>query len=188
MRTRLATVLGALVVACAIWTSGNASAQDDVTGNLRFTKIYSYGGGARARHQGGLDLRYSIFPTRTPLHVGAFAQSAYEFDAGDVYRFAGGITLGFAALQLEVGISHRTTSAFSAGSTGLHIGKQILLGPFAIGGRITIPLVDHMPENVADPPVVQGFEAALVISFGWDINLHGPSRDHSIGQGGGCHH
>jgi hypothetical protein len=177
-----------LVLAALAMSASPAAAQDEWTGNLRLTKTVAYGGGHRPHPEGGLDVRYSVFPTRTPFHFGVFAHSAYVWDAGDIWRFAGGFTIGWAALQLEVGIAHRTISALEAGSTGLQLAKTVLLGPFAISARFTIPLVDYLPENTTGPPLRQGFEAALVVSFGWDLTVHGPARDHSQPMSGGCHH
>lgn len=166
--------------------SGAASAQQreadpGPTGVLRASKLYSFGGGTALEHGFGLDLRYQLFPARDlDGFVGLFGQGQYEL--GDAWRFAGGLTGGWGPLGFEVGVSHRTATATYAGSTGLHVAQSLTFGPVSIGGRITIPLVDYVPQNVAMPPSVQGFEAALTLTVGWGFTIHGPRR-----QSMGCH-
>lgn len=182
-----AIVALAIGIVIGAW-SGAASAQEQQpvdtspTGMLRVAKLYSFGGGAALDHGFGLDLRYRILPARDmDGYVGLFGQGQYEL--GDAWRFAGGITGGWGFFGLEVGVAHRTATATYAGSTGLHIGQSITFGPVSIGGRLTIPLVDYVPENVAMPPSVQGFEGALTVTVGFDFRVHGARRQSSHG----CH-
>ncbi len=175
----------AIILALALGTwAGTASAQeqaDGASGVLRVGKLYSFGGGTDLDHGFGMDLRYQYFPERDlDGYFGVFTQGQYEL--GDAWRFDGGITGGWGVFGLEVGVSHRTATATYAGSTGLHIGQSITFGPLTIGGRLTIPLVDHLPVNVAETPRVQGIEGALTLTLGWGFTVHGQSRQ------SGCHH
>ncbi len=180
LSTAVFAAVFAVVLACAPVAS--AQQQDTTpTGLLRLSKLYSFGGGTGLEHGFGLDLRYRVLPARDlDGYVGVFAQGQYEL--GDAWRFAGGITGGWGLFGLEVGVSHRTATATYAGSTGLHIGQSLTFGPLSIGGRLTIPLVDYVPENVASPPLVQGFEGAVTLTLGWDFTVHGQRRAMS-----GCH-
>lgn len=151
------------------------------SGTLRLGKLYSFGGGADLQHGFGMDLRYELYPEGgADGYVGILAQGEYQ--TGDAWRFVGGLSGGWGAVGLEAGISHRTATALYAGSTGLHVGGSIALGPLSIGGRLTVPLVDHLQENVAEAPAVQGIEAALVLRMSFGFTLHGERR-----SGGACH-
>jgi hypothetical protein len=173
------------VMVLGMW-SGTAAAQEQAaqeqpaqdttpTGVLRIGKLYSFGGGAALDHGFGMDLRYQVFPERQlEAFVGTFAQGQYEL--GDAWRFAGGITGGFGIFGLELGISHRTSTADYAGSTGLHVGQSFTLGPVSLGARLTIPLVDHVPSNVAPPLGVQGIEGAVTLSMSFGFTVHGQRR------------
>lgn len=155
-----------------------ASAQETdegPSGVLRVGKLYSFGGGSDLQHGFGMDVRYQLFPeSGLDGFVGVFAQGQYEL--GDAWRFDGGLTGGFGMLGLELGVAHRTATSTYAGSTGLHIGQSITFGPVSIGGRLTIPLVDYVPQNVASAPSVQGIEGAVTVALGWDFTLHGERR------------
>lgn len=164
---------------------GAPSAQQpsEPTGILRVGKLYSFGGGTDLQHGFGMDLRYQIFPERSmDGYFGLFGQGQYEL--GDAWRFDGGITAGWGVFGLEVGIAHRTATATYAGSTGLHIGQSLTFGPVSIGGRLTIPLVDDVPQNVAVPPSVQGIEGAVTITLAWGFTVHGPRRASGCGMHG----
>lgn len=171
----------AAVLAVLAW-SGSAAAQEQApdltpTGVLRAGKLYSFGGGTALDHGFGLDLRYQVFPERgLDAFLGTFAQGQYEL--GDAWRFAGGITGGFGVFGLELGIAHRTATAELAGSTGLHIGQSFTFGPVSLGGRLTIPLVDLVPSNVAPPVGVQGIEGAVTLSVSFGFTVHGQRRAH----------
>ena len=173
----------ALLAATLCAAPSLASAQDapsDPRGTLRVSSLYSFGGGGDLQHGFGLDLRYELQPdARYDGYFGVLAQSQYEL--GDAWRTAVGVTGGWGLFGLELGVAHRTGTATYAGSTGLHIGQSFTFGPVSIGGRLTIPLMDHIPQNVATPALVQGIEGALVIRVGFGFRLHGPSRGH------GCH-
>ena len=139
------------------------------------------GGGAQLEHGFGMDLRYELYPAQgLDGYTGLFAQGQYEL--GDAWRMAGGLTGGWGAFGLEVGVSHRTATSAFAGSTGLHIGQSLTFGPVSIGGRLTIPLVDHLPQNVAIAPGLQGIEGAVTLrmSFGFTVHgqRHGQRRGH----------
>jgi hypothetical protein len=160
------------------------------SGELRLGKLYSFGGGTGLEHGFGMDLRYHAFPARNlDGFIGAFAQGQYEL--GDAWRFAGGVTGGWGFFGLELGVSHRTATATYAGSTGLHIAQYFQLGPVAVGARLTVPLVDHIPQNIASAPSVQGIEGALTVRLSFGFTVHGRSRGHSCqgaaghGMGGG---
>jgi hypothetical protein len=152
-----------------------AAAEQGPTHVLRVSKLYSFGGGASLDHGFGLDLRYRAYPENDlDGYVGVYANSQYEL--ADAWRFSGGITGGWAFFGLEVGISHRTATRDFAGSTGLQIGQSFTFGPVSIGARLTIPLVDHLEQNMAVVPNVQGIEGALTVSLGWDFTLAGRNR------------
>lgn len=157
-----------------------AAAQQDLTptgpaGVLRLGKLYSFGGGTQLEHGFGMDLRYELHPDAAlDGYGGLFAQGQYEL--GDAWRMAGGLTGGWGAFGLEVGVSHRTATATYAGSTGLHIGQSLTFGPVSIGGRLTIPLVDHLPQNVAAMPAVQGIEGAVTLRMSFGFTVHGERR------------
>lgn len=186
-----AMVAAAALLAVAAWAPA-ASAQEQQpqvdtgpTGVLRLGKLYSFGGGAALDHGFGLDMRYQIFPARDlDGYVGLFGQGQYEL--GDAWRFTGGITGGWSFFGLEVGVAHRTATATYAGSTGLHIGQSFTFGPVSVGGRLTIPLVDYVPENVAMPPGVQGIEGALTVTVGFGFRVHGAARQSGHGGHHGC--
>jgi hypothetical protein len=174
------------LAALGIATAAPASAQEaapvstEPTGILRVGKLYSFGGGTDLQHGFGMDLRYQLYPERNmDGYIGLFSQGQYEL--GDAWRFDGGVTGGWGFFGLEVGISHRTATATYAGSTGLHIGQSLTFGPISIGGRLTIPLVDDVPQNVAVTPNVQGIEGAVTITLGWGFTVHGQRR------ASGCH-
>jgi hypothetical protein len=178
LRTRAIIVMA---VALA-WSAGIASAQseapaqgDTSSGVLRPGALYSYGGGTDLSNGFGMDLRYQYFPQRDlGAFVGAFAQGQYEL--GDAWRFDGGITGGWGVFGIELGVSQRTATATYAGSTGLHIGQSITFGPLSIGARLTIPLVDYVPQNMPVPPSVQGIEGAVTLTLGWGFTIHGQPR------------
>lgn len=182
-------MIGAMAIALGMWTaSATALAQEqqpdnphDARGVLRAGKLYSFGGGTDLQHGFGLDLRYELYPDGAEDgYVGLFSQGQYEL--GDAWRFAGGFNLGWGAFGLEVGVSHRTATEDYAGSTGLHIGQSFTFGPASLGARLTVPLVDHVPENIVTPMSVQGIEGAVVLRIGWGFQVHGPQREHR-----GCH-
>ncbi|HJL16133.1 MAG TPA: hypothetical protein RMH99_10765 [Sandaracinaceae bacterium LLY-WYZ-13_1] len=186
MRIRDAAIITAL--ALLVWGAhGSAHAQaagqaDDPgpSGVLRVGKLYSFGGGQDLRHGFGMDLRYELYPEAgMDGYVGVLAQGQYE--TGDAWRFVGGLAGGWGAFGLELGVSHRTATSTYAGSTGLHVAQSLTFGPVSIGGRITVPLVDHIPQNVADAPATQGFEAALTLRMSFGFTVHGQRRNH------GCH-
>ena len=104
-----------------------------------------------------------------------------------VNRFSrpkGGLTssVGFGQRNAEsVAVSHRTATAGYAGSTGLHVGQSLTFGPVTVGGRLTIPLVDHLQNNVGAASAVQGIEGALTLRLSFGFTVHGARREH------GCH-
>lgn len=184
---RNAVILAALTLAMVGAPKSAAAQQQDggPSGTLRVGKIYSFGGGADLRHGFGMDLRYELYPEGgMDGYVGLLAQGQYE--TGDAWRFVGGIAGGWDFFGLEVGVSHRTATAMYAGSTGLHIGQSFTFGPVSIGGRLTVPLVDHVPQNVADAPAVQGIEGALVLRMSFGFTVHGERRGRSC-HGHGAH-
>ncbi|MGF1466919.1 MAG: hypothetical protein ACFCGT_12375 [Sandaracinaceae bacterium] len=152
---------------------------DGPTTVLRLSGLYSYGGGRDVRNGFGADARLRIYPGETPLFVGTFGQGQYEL--GEAWRFAGGLTAGFGMFALEVGVAQRTTAGNVAGSTGLHIAKAIDLGPVTLGGRITIPFTNQRPQNVEDVQT-QGVEGAFFVRMGFDLTLSGTPRRYA----GGC--
>jgi hypothetical protein len=191
--TMTRTMLATLALSLALVTSV-AHAQEDQGPShvLRAGKLYSFGGGTDLQHGFGLDLRYQYFPTSTADgYFGVYAQGQYEL--GDAWRFNGGITGGWGMFGLDLGISHRTETATYVGSTGISIGQSITFGPLSVGGRLTIPVYDHVRQNVVGTPqLVQGIEGALTITLGWGFTLSGPSHGGchgGHGQGGhrGCH-
>lgn len=179
--------LAALLVSCALAAS-TAQAQNQTpstdtgpTGVLRLGKLYSFGGGTDLQHGFGLDVRYHVFPERNmDGHIGLFAQGQYEL--GDAWRMAGGLSAGWGMFGIEIGVSHRTETALMAGSTGLHIGQAFTFGPLSVGGRLTIPLVDHVAQGSSMG--IQGIEGALVLRLGFDFRVHGQRRS----SGCGAHH
>lgn len=183
-----------LPASSALGQSIGQSVDPGATHSLRVGKLYTFGGGDELAHGFGLDLRYSIFPEgQFDGFFGVFGNGTY--DTSDAFRFAGGLTLGWSLVGLELGVSHRTATAGYAGSTGLSIGQTLTFGPLMIGGRLTIPLVDHVPQNVADTPAVQGFEGAVTVSLGFDFTLMGQRRGlsgqrhhHCRPRDGGRHH
>ena len=166
--------------------AGVAEAQQDAShdarGVLRFGKLYSFGGGTSLEHGFGLDLRYHAYPdAREDGYVGLFSQGQYEL--GDAWRFAGGVSAGWGMFGIEAGVSHRTETAGYAGSTGLHIGQSFTFGPVSIGGRLTVPLYDHLQQNTAPARLVQGVEGALTLRMSFGFTAHGPQRERRHG----CH-
>lgn len=180
-----AAILTSLVLA-TVGAHATAAAQQADTGpsgTLRVGKIYSFGGGEDLQHGFGMDLRYELYPEGgMDGYVGVLAQGQYE--TGDAWRMVGGVTGGWGVFGLELGVSHRTATSMYAGSTGLHIGQSFTFGPVSIGGRLTVPLVDHMPQNVADAPAVQGIEGAIVLRMGFGFTVHGQRQRRG---GGACH-
>ncbi len=177
--------LGALALALGWLVTSGASAQQDTShdarGVLRAGKLYSFGGGTDLQHGFGLDLRYELHPDGAEDgYLGLFSQGQYEL--GDAWRFAGGVAAGWGVFGLEAGVSHRTATDGFAGSTGLHVAQSFTFGPLSVGARLTIPLVDHVPQNIVAPMAVQGVEGALVVRLGWGFTLHGPRPEHR-----GCH-
>ena len=170
-------ILAALLVTFAV---GTAHAQEQAaapsgepTGVLRVGKLYTFGGGTALEHGFGLDLRYDVYPARgQDGYLGLFSQGQYEL--GDAWRFAGGLSVGWGFFGLELGVSHRTETATMGGSTGLHIGQSFTYGPVSIGGRLTVPLVDHVAQ--ATTMGVQGIEGALVLRVGFGFTVHGERR------------
>ncbi len=179
MMTRMTAIaLGLALGLAASPALAQETQQDDgPSGVLRLGKLYSFGGGAQLEHGFGMDLRYELYPTQgLDGYTGLFAQGQYEL--GDAWRMAGGLTGGWGAFGLEVGVSHRTATSAFAGSTGLHIGQSLTFGPVSIGGRLTIPLVDHLPQNVAIAPGVQGIEGAVTLRMSFGFTVHGQRRGH----------
>lgn len=156
---------------------------DAATSLLRIGKLYSFGGGNDTRHGFGLDLRYRLYPGSSPLHIGLFSQGQYEL--GEAFRFAGGVTAGFGMLTLEVGAAHRTAASGFAATTGIHLAKALDLGPVTVGARVTLPVHTQIPQNVAVEPGRQGTEIAFFLRGGFDITLDGPRRRAASCHGGG---
>lgn len=162
--------------------AASADAEQGPTGELRVGKLYTFGGGTDLQHGFGMDLRYHVFPERNADgFLGVFAQGQYEL--GDAWRFAGGVTGGWGFFGLELGVSHRTATATYAGSTGLHVAQYFQIGPVAVGARLTVPLVDYLPQNIAGAPAVQGVEGALTVRMSFGFNVHGQRRANSSCHG-----
>ena len=176
-----ADVAGDLAAPAADAAQAIASqAADGPRGVLRLGKLYTFGGGADLQHGFGLDARYELYPDADlDGYVGLFGQGQYEL--GDAWRFVGGLSGGWGWFGLEAGVSHRTATNDYAGSTGLHIAQSLTFGPVSVGARLTIPLVDHIPQNVATPMAVQGIEGALTVRLSFGFQVHGPRQAH------GCH-
>lgn len=171
-----------LFATLAVSSLAHAQEQDEGPSHvLRVSKLYSFGGGTNLDHGFGMDLRYQVFPEAdVDGYFGIYANGQYELD--DAWRFNGGITGGWGMFGVDLGVSHRTATSEYVGSTGISIGQSITFGPVSIGGRLTIPVYDHMQANVVDAPtLVQGIEGALTITLGWGFTLAGPSHDR------GCH-
>ena len=186
------TLLAALISTLALTTTAqaqDASASADAlaavadtgpVGELRLGKLYSFGGGADLQHGFGLDARYHVYPDRdVDGYIGLFGQGQYEL--GDAWRAAGGVSFGWGFFGLELGVSHRTETATMAGSTGLHIGQAFTYGPLSIGARVTIPLYDDVTQGSAMG--VQGIEGALTLRLSFGFTVHGQRRQ----SGHGCH-
>lgn len=158
-----------------------AQADHSARGELRLGKLYSYGGGAELNHGFGLDLRYHVFPdAQEDGYIGLFSQGQYEL--GDAWRFAGGVSAGWGIFGIEAGVSHRSETTGYAGSTGLHIAQSFTFGPLSVGGRLTLPLYDHVQQNVAGARHSQGIEGAITLRLSFGFTVHGepPARQ-------GCH-
>jgi len=153
-------------------------------GVLRLGKIYSFGGGTDLQHGFGADLRYHVYPDRdVDGYVGLFGQGQYEL--GDAWRMAGGVSFGWDFIGLELGVSHRTETSTMAGSTGLHIGQSFTYGPISVGARVSVPIVDHVEQGIAMG--VQGIEGALTLRLAFGFTVHG-QRQRSGCHGGGHGH
>ena len=164
--------------AAAAQDAPSEAATDGARGVLRLSKLYSFGGGTDLQHGFGLDLRYHAYPeSGMDGYVGVFGQGQYEL--GDAWRAAAGVSFGWDFFGLELGVSHRTETAGLAGSTGLHIGQAFTYGPLSIGARVTIPLYDHIDQTRTMS--VQGIEGALTIRLGFGFQVQGERRAH------GCH-
>lgn len=158
-----------------------ANIDQGARGILRLGKLYSFGGGTGLEHGFGMDLRYHVYPdAQEDGYIGLFAQGQYEL--ADAWRLAGGVSAGWGMFGIEAGLSHRTETAGYAGSTGLHIAQSFSFGPVAIGGRLTIPLYDHVQQNVAWARSVQGIEGAITLRLSFGFTVHGPPQEHQ-----GCH-
>ncbi len=171
----MSKMIGALtaLVAC-LGLVGAAQAQQspshDPSGVLRVGKIYTFGGGADLQHGFGMDLRYQLYPDAQEAgYLGVFATGQYEL--GDAWRFAGGLSAGWGIVGVELGVSHRTATTAYAGATGLHLGQSFTLGPVSVGGRLTIPLTDDLQQGGAT--LVQGIEGAVMVRLAWGFTLHG---------------
>lgn len=174
-------VLSSLLAAAPVEAQTEST---DPTGVLRVGKLYSYGGGTDLQHGFGMDLRYEFYPSASEDgYVGLVAQGQYEL--GDAWRVAGGLAAGWGIFGLEVGVSHRTQTSGFAASTGLQIAQSFTFGPVSIGGRLTIPLVDHQGRNPASPPGVQGIEGALVLRLAFGFTVNGSRRSGHACHGGG---
>jgi hypothetical protein len=183
------SISAALVLATLMFSSAALAQQDEEGPShvLRVGKLYSFGGGTNLDHGFGLDLRYQFLPDADlDGYFGVYAQGQYEL--GDAWRFNGGLTGGWGMFGLDVGVSHRTATSEYVGSTGLSIAQHITFGPISVGGRLTIPLYDHMQGNVVDAPtLVQGIEGAVTVTLGWGFTLSGPSHNEGC-HGHGGHH
>ena len=182
--TLFALVVGLLAMAPIASAQEQASTDSGPAGELRIGKLYSFGGGTDLQHGFGLDLRYHVFPQRgMDGYLGLFGQGQYEL--GDAWRFAGGLSAGWGIFGIEVGVSHRTETATMAGSTGLHVAQAFTFGPLSVGGRLTIPLVDHGVQGTTMG--VQGIEGALVLRLGFGCTVHGQLHGHGS-HGCRAHH
>ncbi len=189
------TLLAALISTLALTTTVQAQDASDTAdalaaaaadagpvGELRLGKLYSFGGGTDLQHGFGLDARYHVYPDRdVDGYIGLFAQGQYEL--GDAWRTAGGVSFGWGFFGLELGVSHRTETSAMAGSTGLHIGQAFTFGPLSVGARVTIPLYDDVPQGRTMG--VQGIEGALTLRLSFGFTVHGERRQSSHGCGAG---
>ena len=204
MKTSTTTLALAAALLGLAWTSA-ASAQDadglaapsaqtvdapaaptedaGLRGELRLGKLYTFGGGADLQHGFGMDLRYHLFPAQNlDGYLGLFGQGQYE--TGDAWRFAGGLSGGWDFFGLELGVSHRTETSGYAGSTGLHIGQSLTFGPVSVGGRLTIPLIDHQSNNAGAAVATQGIEGAVTVRMSFGFTVHGQRPDNHCHGGG----
>ncbi|MFK7985194.1 MAG: hypothetical protein AB8I08_04110 [Sandaracinaceae bacterium] len=194
MKTSTTTLALAAALLGLAWT-GTASAQDadqlaspaeaadgELRGELRLGKLYSFGGGNDLQHGFGLDLRYHLFPAQNmDGFIGLFGQGQYE--TGEAFRFAGGLSGGWDFFGLELGMSHRTETSGYAGSTGLHVGQSLTFGPVSVGARLTIPLIDHDNGNVGAAVATQGIEGALTVRMSFGFTVHGQRPEHHCHAG-----
>jgi len=186
--TALALILASLAF------GGVAQAQEapshDARGVLRLGKVYTFGGGADLQHGFGMDARYELYPDGAQDgYVGLFTTDQYEL--GDAWRFSGGLIAGWGLFGLEVGVSHRTATADYVGSTGLHVAQSFTFGPLSVGGRLTVPLYDHVPQNVGGSQLAQGIEGAITLRLSFGFTVHGQRRAHhhscGLRHGAGSH-
>jgi hypothetical protein len=133
----------------------------------------TWGGGTSSELGIGVQLRLQHYPTRYSLRFGALVQAEVQSDG--TVRLLGGLANGLWLFGCELGLAYRADSGRYASSLGLHLGKSIDLGPVSFGGRMTIPLADFQPQNGPSRPV-QGFEAAIVLTFQLPATLDGPDR------------
>src|SRR5262245_56609067 len=103
-------IIGAALSLSVFTFASIASAQEQQTAQdggrhvLRCSGLYSVGGGVDLQHGGGSDLRYRFYPTREfDGYFGHFANEEYQ--SGDAWRFAGGLTAGWGPVSLDVGVS-----------------------------------------------------------------------------------
>lgn len=149
------------------------SLSHDARGVLRLGSLYTFGGGTDLSHGVGMDLRYELHPDgQEDGYIGLFSSGQYEL--GDAWRFAGGVSAGWGFFGLELGVAQRTETASTAGSTGLHVGQSFTFGPLSFGGRLTVPLYDDVQQNTATRRMVQGIEGAITVRLSFGFTLHGP--------------
>ena len=162
----------AILMAGAVTANAQEAGAESAYGTLRLGSVYSFGGGDTLEHGFGMDLRYQahIFGD-TGAFLGGFTTGQYEL--GDAWRAAGGLSIGWRFMSLDVGIAHRTATDDFAASTGLQIGQTFTFGPVSVGGRLTLPLVDDLRLNADDDRRVQGIEGALVVTLAWGFTVHG---------------
>lgn len=134
--------------------------------------ILSYGAGVDDELGAGLQLRLDHYPTRYAVRFGGFVQAELTTDGS--FRIAGGFANAMWLFGCEVGLAYRSDTGRYASSLGLHLGKSVLLGPVAIGARVTIPLADF--PSVQDGQRIMGVEAQVVLAVGVPATLDGPER------------
>lgn len=181
---RCATITTLMSVALALASTSTALADGpedgDATSLGSMTRLspglmYSMGGGDTFQMGIGASLRLDHYPTRWPIHMGGFVTGEIQTE-GSV-RVAGGLSGGLSLMACEIGLAYRTDTGIYASSLGLHIGKTITFGPFSIGGRLTIPLIDFVPDvQTGGNTRVQGIEGAVVLTFALPTTIDGQER------------
>ncbi|MEM9073293.1 MAG: hypothetical protein AAGE52_32610 [Myxococcota bacterium] len=179
MRSALIAIAWFLVAASASAQDAPTNEADPADGAIVLRPSAQWGIVKGDRTSGfGLGLEYIAFPNQSYWNYGFFAETQGELDGA--WRVAAGVRGGFGMFGVQLGVMHRTEGDYAA-TTAIHLAKTVTFGPVGVGWRVAIPVATYQPDQ-GERLQTRGFEAGIVLNFGWSFTVRGTR------PAWGCHH